>query len=318
MAYSKSNCMFVDVLWQSLKCCSSPKRSQISNRFLTASRSSRLYTTRNNSGYTYNEIKAIVSNTGNNRKLGCHCLDSDQTMRPHSRYKYTNRFFSNRKISEKMQHNYSKLDNAKTINNYDNENSRPLYYLAHMNYARLKHTYDHPDMLEFVNAIEPVNMLAKTSPGFVWAFDNPVEKNNENKFHNDTQNWNDYVTQQREMVPMLRDDPMLMPQMSLWTDVQSLRHFAFKSGHAMYYKRRREWFTDELPAPYAVCWWYRNNQHSFSSAQTHNSNVSLPDTTLLYPTLFDAFERCERLRQHGPTKDAFDFASAKSFPMPTE
>jgi Domain of unknown function (DUF3291) len=187
---------------------------------------------------------------------------------------------------------------------YDYDTNQPLYYLAHMNYARLKHEYDHPDMLEFVNAFVPINLLAKTSPGFVWAFDTPVDV--------DDTSWTEYVTKEREMVPLLRDDPMLMPQMSLWTDIESLRHFAFKSGHAMYYKRKREWFTDDVPAPYAVCWWFRNNKNSTQQGK-HNITTS----TLMYPTLYEAFERCERLRVDGPTEYAFDFASARKFPMPT-
>lgn len=145
-----------------------------------------------------------------------------------------------------------------------------------MNYARLKAPMDDPSMTEFRLALEPINALAKATPGFVWSFDNDDPS-------------------LRNAVPLLRQDPLVMPQLSLWTDVASLQHFAFKSGHAMYLKRKREWFTSPEP-PYAVCWW-----------RPHGKNT---------PTLQEAFDRCQYLRDHGPSPHAFDFSTAKDYPMP--
>jgi hypothetical protein len=145
-----------------------------------------------------------------------------------------------------------------------------------MNYARLKAPMDDSSMAEFRLALEPVNALAKATPGFVWSFDNddPALRNS---------------------VKILRDDPLLMPQLSLWTNLESLKHFAFKSGHAMYFKRKREWFTSPEP-PYAVCWWRLRGENT--------------------PTLQEAFERCDYLREHGPSPHAFCFSTAKDYPMP--
>ena len=153
-----------------------------------------------------------------------------------------------------------------------------LFFLAHMNYARLRAPLDHPSMAEFRLAMEPINAIAKSTPGFVWSLDECTED-------------------LRNAVPLLRNDPFLMPQLSLWTDVPSLQHFAFKSGHAMYLKRKREWFTAVDP-PCAVCWW----------------RPASPDNR---PTLAEAFERCEFLQCHGPSLQAFTFATAKDFPAPT-
>jgi hypothetical protein len=155
--------------------------------------------------------------------------------------------------------------------------TRHPFHLAHMNYARLRAPMDHPDMAEFALAIDPINALAKATPGFVWSFDNDDPD-------------------LRNAVAALRDDPLLMPQLSVWTNLEPLRHFAFKSGHAMYYKRKREWFTDEVKAPYAVCWWRPAEKEP--------------------PTLVEAFERCDLLREIGPSPDAFDFSTAKLYPMP--
>ncbi len=152
----------------------------------------------------------------------------------------------------------------------------PQYLLAHMNYARLRAPLDHPTMSEFLLAIGPINALARATPGFYWSFDNDVPC-------------------ERDPVEMLRHDARLMPQLSLWRDLESLQHFAFKSGHAMYVKRRKEWFSP-IESPYAVCWW-----------RPHDSPM---------PTLKEAFDRLQHLKDHGPSEVAFDFASAKSFPPP--
>jgi hypothetical protein len=37
---------------------------------------------------------------------------------------------------------------------------------------RLKSPMDHPSMSEFRLALEPINDLAKATPGFVWSYDN--------------------------------------------------------------------------------------------------------------------------------------------------
>ena len=73
--------------------------------------------------------------------------------------------------------------------------------------------------------------------------------------------------------------------MSVWQDVESLREYAFRSAHKDVLARRHEWFC-RLEEAYAVLWW-------------------IPAGTI--PTLEDAAERLERLRRHGPSRDAFTF-----------
>lgn len=156
--------------------------------------------------------------------------------------------------------------------------SQPIV-LAQMNYARLLFPMDDPKMQEFQRALEPVNSIAKSTPGFIWSYDNDDEA-------------------EHMAVDLLREDPLLMPQLSLWKDMGSLRHFVFKSGHAMYFKRKKEWFTSP-PAPYSVCWWYDLTANNYRP-----------------PSLNESFERCAHLGKHGPTGYAFDFASAERIPMP--
>lgn len=151
--------------------------------------------------------------------------------------------------------------------------------LAQMNYARLLFPLHDPKMKEFQLALEPINLIAKSTPGFVWSYDNDDET-------------------ERLAVDLLREDPLLMPQLSLWQDMAALRHFVFKSGHAMYFKRKKEWFTAP-PSPYSVCWW-----HDLRAAEYQP------------PSLKESFLRCAHLKAHGPTEYAFDFASAEQFPTP--
>ena len=157
----------------------------------------------------------------------------------------------------------------------DSRPMRRLPRLAVMNVGKQRAPLADPMMAEFVAATPAVNALAKSTPGFVWSFDN-----------------DDIAV--RQSVPELVADELLMPQLSVWEDVQSLRHFAFKSGHAMYFKRRREWFA-ELPPPYSVLWWHPLQQ---------------------LPTMAEAFERLRELRDNGPTERAFTFKTAKMYPQP--
>ena len=156
------------------------------------------------------------------------------------------------------------------------------YYLAHMNYARLKAPLDDPSMAEFQAAMDPINALAKRTPGFVWSLDSPL-------YEADV-----------AAVPELRDDPLCMPQLSLWESHTALQHFAFKSGHFMYYKRKREWFTPPPQVPFwAVCWWFPSN----------------PQAPV--PTLTQAFARLQVLcTNQQSTKEAFELSKAKDFPRP--
>ena len=151
--------------------------------------------------------------------------------------------------------------------------SRRSPVLAVMNVGRQRAALDDPIMSEFAKATEPVNALARATPGFVWSYDN-----------------DDPAV--RATVNELVGDPLLQPQLSVWRDVESLRHFAFKSGHAMYFKRKREWF-DEIPPPFSVLWWRE------------------PETL---PSMLEAFERLRFLRDHGPSAHAFTFKSARDFP----
>ena len=186
---------------------------------------------------------------------------------------------------------------------------RPVV-LAHMNFARLVAPMDDPRMDEFASAMGPSNDIAKSTPGFAWSLDDDDEEEG-GEDECDGSGGRAGSRRQRDDVERLRDDPLLFPQLSLWHDVDSLRHFAYKSGHAMYYRRRKEWFEPhpDMEGPYSVCWWHR-----LTTEEEEDGGGLL---VVRPPTLGEAFDRCDRLRADGPTAHAFDFSTHADFPMPS-
>jgi hypothetical protein len=139
------------------------------------------------------------------------------------------------------------------------------FHVAQLNIGRLHHPLESPETAEFHRAIGPINALAESSPGFVW------------RLVDDEGRSSSYVRMPGE------DDPLEIVNMSVWEDLESLKHFMYRSGHAMYLRRRREWFVHS-DVPTSVCWWIPAGE--------------LPD-------LVDAQRRLLHLREHGPTEFAW-------------
>lgn len=112
--------------------------------------------------------------------------------------------------------------------------AHPDWQLAELNIARLHQPLDHPDTAEFVAALDHVNALAETSPGFVW------------RLTDESGQSSSYV--------QTTDDPLDIINLSVWETMEDLHEFVFRTGHTEYLRRRREWFqrVDEV---YLVCWW---------------------------------------------------------------
>jgi len=77
----------------------------------------------------------------------------------------------------------------------------------------------------------------------------------------------------------------VIANMSVWRDLDALRRFVYNSGHTEIMKRRREWFA-HAPQAYVVLWWVPTGHR---------------------PSLSEAADRLEQLRQHGPSSTAFTF-----------
>jgi len=81
------------------------------------------------------------------------------------------------------------------------------------------------------------------------------------------------------------DDDLEIINLTVWTSIDALADFAYRSGHRQILRRRREWF--EPPSLPILCLWW------------------IPEATL--PTPAEALARLEHLRAHGPTPLAFTF-----------
>ena len=90
------------------------------------------------------------------------------------------------------------------------------------------------------------------------------------------------------------DDSLMAINMSVWESLESLQQFVYKSAHVTTLRARKEWF-EPLDGPILVLWWIPAGQ---------------------IPTVIDARDRLQYLKEHGPTPHAFTFRTP--FPPPGE
>jgi hypothetical protein len=140
----------------------------------------------------------------------------------------------------------------------------PTHHLAQLNIGRLVAPIDAPEIADFANALNDINALAESSPGFIWRLKDDVT-NNATSF-------------------TFTDDPLLIPNLSVWASIDELFDFVFHTAHTPFLRRRREWFERMEVA--VVLWW-------------------VPAGHL--PTLPEALEHLADLRANGPSERAFTF-----------
>ena len=81
------------------------------------------------------------------------------------------------------------------------------------------------------------------------------------------------------------DDELVIVNMSVWESLDALRAFVYRSDHKLVLRRKRDWFGT-WDGPHLVLFWVPEGEP---------------------PTLAEALERLVRLRDGGPTPEAFDF-----------
>ncbi|MEZ9318233.1 DUF3291 domain-containing protein [Vibrio lentus] len=81
------------------------------------------------------------------------------------------------------------------------------------------------------------------------------------------------------------DDPNMIVNMSVWDSVDSLKNFMFRTHHRDFMRRKNEWFHRLAEDTY-VLWWVEDD-HT--------------------PSLDEAIERLDHLREVGDTPYAFTF-----------
>jgi len=80
------------------------------------------------------------------------------------------------------------------------------------------------------------------------------------------------------------EDDRMMINMSVWESIDVLSDFVYRSGHVDVMRRRREWF--ERMEMHMALWWVPVGH---------------------IPSIDEALERIDHLREHGPTPYAFTF-----------
>jgi len=150
----------------------------------------------------------------------------------------------------------------------------PGHQLAQCNIGRSRKPLDDPALAEFVAALGPINQVAESTPGFVW------------RLTDEDGQPSSYVD-----IPG-NDDPFVIINYSIWEDVDSLKHFIYKTGHFAYLRRRAEWF-ESANQPTSAAWW-------------------IPAGTI--PSVGEAFRRVAHLQTNGPSEEAWPLT--KPWPKP--
>jgi hypothetical protein len=145
------------------------------------------------------------------------------------------------------------------------------WHLAQVNIGKMVALKGDPRVQPFFDALDEINALAEISPGFVWRLTG--EGNNAT-----------------DILPTA--DPLLLINMSVWEDAESLFQFVYRSAHTPVMVRRREFF-ERFEGSYQALWW-------IEAGYT--------------PTINDALSRLWHLDRFGPTTHAFTFK--KRFPPP--
>ncbi|MEO5899242.1 MAG: GNAT family N-acetyltransferase [Ilumatobacteraceae bacterium] len=108
----------------------------------------------------------------------------------------------------------------------------PPLHLAQVNIGTLRQPIDHPDTVDFADALDPVNAEGEASPGYVW------------RLQDDSGNATSI---------QIFDNPLQLLNVTVWESVEALRAFAYRGSHRDFFRRRAEWFEPDGSA--TALWW---------------------------------------------------------------
>ena len=139
------------------------------------------------------------------------------------------------------------------------------YHLAQINIAQALGSMESESMKGFVDRLDEINTIADNAPGFVWRL----------------QSEEGDATAIRAF-----DNPLLLINMSVWEDIESLKGYVYKSFHVELIQDRDAWFGKMLQAHQAL-WWVPAGH---------------------IPTVEEGKLKLDHLQQYGPSEAAFTFA----------
>lgn len=135
--------------------------------------------------------------------------------------------------------------------------------LAHLNIARMRAPLDSPVMAEFVAELDAINAIADAAPGFLWRM----------------------IEEDPQDPALVALGPLMLVNLSVWRDAQSLANYVYRSAHAGVLKERARWFLPQAHAT-TVLWWVADGHR---------------------PGLQEATDRLGLLQASGPQARAFGF-----------
>ncbi len=145
------------------------------------------------------------------------------------------------------------------------------YHIAQFNIAQMIAPLDDPRMADFVAQLDEVNALADHRPGFVWRLQ----------------------TDQGNTIDLrVYDETAILVNMSVWTSIEALYEFTYRTIHVNVFQDRRKWF-EKSDTPSLVLWWIEEG------------NI---------PSVEEGKTQLEQLRLYGPSEDAFTFK--ERYPKP--
>jgi hypothetical protein len=130
-------------------------------------------------------------------------------------------------------------------------------FLAQVNIAQLIAPQGDPMVAGFFEQVPQVNKLAEASDGFVWRYEG------------------DYP------------DPLIAFNMSVWSSLEDLRLFVYRSAHVHVLRRKQEWFTP-MPSAHMALWWIDDNH---------------------LPTPDEGLAKLAMLNTNGPSINSFTFSN---------
>ena len=143
------------------------------------------------------------------------------------------------------------------------------YQIAQINIAQAQDSMESETMNGFVERLDEINTLADKSPGFVWRLE----------------------TEEGDATAIQAfDDPLMIVNMSVWENIESLKNYVYKSMHVELIRDRDAWFN-KITKVHQALWW-------------------VPEGHI--PSIEEGKKKLNYLQQHGSNDEVFTFA--KPFP----
>ena len=108
------------------------------------------------------------------------------------------------------------------------------YHLAQVNVGLVLAPLESEQLRPFVEALDSVNAVADSSPGFVWRLQ--TEDGNATALR-------------------VFDDPFLIVNMSVWESLEALRGFVYRGAEHLEIMRRRREFFERADDHILALWW---------------------------------------------------------------